>query len=70
MIKFSIRKEISPFNTLQLASLEVENWRIAKQKEYEAKAADLAKKKNDDFAMGAYEDQKAEIQKDIFQNLN
>lgn len=42
----------------------------AKQKEYEDKAADLAKKKNDDFAMGAYEDQKAKIQKDIFQNLN
>jgi hypothetical protein len=42
----------------------------AKQKEYEDKAAELAKKNNDDFALGAYEDQKTKIQKDIFQNLN
>lgn len=41
-----------------------------KQKEYEDKAAELAKKNNDDFALGAYEDQKTKIQKDIFQNLN
>lgn len=41
-----------------------------KQKEYEDKAVELAKKKNDDFAMSAYEDQKAKIEKDIFQNLN
>jgi hypothetical protein len=40
-----------------------------KQKEYEDKAADLAKRNNDDFALSAYEDQKTKIQNDILQNL-
>lgn len=41
-----------------------------KLKEYEEKAALLAEKNKDDFALGAYNDQKAKIEKDIFQNLN
>ena len=40
MKKNSIRNEISPFDTLRLASLEVESWRIAKQKEYEEEEVD------------------------------
>jgi len=43
---------------------------VTKQKEYEDKATELAKKINDDFAPTAYADQKEKIQKDIFQNLN
>jgi hypothetical protein len=41
-----------------------------KLKEYEEKAAALAEKNNDDFAMGTYNDQKDKIQKYIFQHLN
>lgn len=42
----------------------------AKQKEYEDKAAALAEKNNDKFAMSSYTEQREKIQKDIYQNLN
>ncbi|CAN5475814.1 hypothetical protein BH10BAC2_BH10BAC2_22520 [soil metagenome] len=41
-----------------------------KLKEYEEKATVLAEKNNDKFAMSSYMEQKAKIEKDIFQNLN
>lgn len=54
-----------------LTLAEVYNYKgnADKLKEYEEKAAALAVKNNDDFAMGAYNDQKVKIERDIFQNL-
>lgn len=40
-----------------------------KQKEYEDKAIVLANEKKDKFSIGAYEEQKAKIENDIFHNL-
>ena len=54
-----------------LTLAEVYNYKkkALKMKEYEDKAAALAKEKNDTFAMGSYQEQKDKIGK-IFENLN